>query len=232
MYSVNCPSGPTRQPESSSSNEHCSRLQHTNDPSGKPGRPQPCIRTTFHISPFLHVKNLPSLPNLPICNAGEIEHEATRPRQTTLLQRHPLACLASGHAERSVSHLVLCYRCCCRVHSRSSPINPKIEILYIRLRSQMISFPAFVACFQMTCHLSLLLASSALPDVSQFPSPVILRLLIYDRLIRSLGASGLLVGGISGLIRSSTPGLFAVASGIQWFALGSTFWGICLKHFL
>ncbi|KAI9785375.1 MAG: hypothetical protein M1839_000394 [Geoglossum umbratile] len=38
------------------------------------------------------------------------------------------------------------------------------------------------------------------------------------------GTSGLVVGGVSGLIRSSSPMLFAAASGIQWFALGSTFW--------
>lgn len=38
------------------------------------------------------------------------------------------------------------------------------------------------------------------------------------------GCSGLLVGGIVGLFRMPTPGLFAAASGFQWFALGSTFW--------
>jgi len=38
------------------------------------------------------------------------------------------------------------------------------------------------------------------------------------------GASGLVVGGFAGVIRSNTPFLFALASGIQWFALGSTFW--------
>ncbi|KAI9698641.1 MAG: hypothetical protein M1836_003750 [Candelina mexicana] len=41
--------------------------------------------------------------------------------------------------------------------------------------------------------------------------------------IRS-GISGTILGSVSGLIRSSTPGLFAAASGIQWFALGSSFW--------
>jgi hypothetical protein len=37
--------------------------------------------------------------------------------------------------------------------------------------------------------------------------------------------SGLIVGGFAGVIRSSTPFLFALASGIQWFTLGTTFWG-------
>jgi hypothetical protein len=37
--------------------------------------------------------------------------------------------------------------------------------------------------------------------------------------------SGLVVGGFGGVIRSSTPTLFALASGIQWFTLGTTFWG-------
>src|SRR5579862_8127086 len=44
-----------------------------------------------------------------------------------------------------------------------------------------------------------------------------------------LGASGLIVGGVSGLLRSSPPVLFAAASGIQWFALGSTFWGMFMS---
>lgn len=39
------------------------------------------------------------------------------------------------------------------------------------------------------------------------------------------GASGLLVGGIGGIVRSSTPGLFAIASGLQWAALGTTYYG-------
>jgi hypothetical protein len=43
--------------------------------------------------------------------------------------------------------------------------------------------------------------------------------------LTSAGASGLVVGSFAGVIRSSTPFLFALASGIQWFALGSTFWG-------
>ncbi|KAL2049512.1 hypothetical protein ABVK25_010199 [Lepraria finkii] len=39
------------------------------------------------------------------------------------------------------------------------------------------------------------------------------------------GTTGLLTGGISAVLRASpTPTLFTIASGIQWFALGSTFW--------
>lgn len=47
------------------------------------------------------------------------------------------------------------------------------------------------------------------------------------------GGAGLVVGGVSGVVRSTTPVLFAAASGIQWFALGSTFWatkGIILQR--
>lgn len=42
----------------------------------------------------------------------------------------------------------------------------------------------------------------------------------------SEGICGIFVGAIGGVLRSATPKLFAVASGIQWFALGSTFWGM------
>ncbi|KAL2037490.1 hypothetical protein N7G274_009771 [Stereocaulon virgatum] len=39
------------------------------------------------------------------------------------------------------------------------------------------------------------------------------------------GTTGLLTGGITAVLRASpTPTLFTIASGIQWFALGSTFW--------
>lgn len=34
------------------------------------------------------------------------------------------------------------------------------------------------------------------------------------------------MGGAAGIIRSSTPGLFAIASGIQCFALGGSFWAV------
>ncbi|TDZ38149.1 hypothetical protein CTRI78_v010922 [Colletotrichum trifolii] len=38
------------------------------------------------------------------------------------------------------------------------------------------------------------------------------------------GTFGVVSGITSGIIRDTTPALFAVASGIQWFALGSSYW--------
>ncbi|KAJ3941512.1 uncharacterized protein N0V96_008223 [Colletotrichum fioriniae] len=38
------------------------------------------------------------------------------------------------------------------------------------------------------------------------------------------GTIGVFSGIAAGIIRDSTPALFAVASGIQWFALGSSYW--------
>ncbi len=32
-------------------------------------------------------------------------------------------------------------------------------------------------------------------------------------------------GGVAGLLRSSSPTLFALASGAQWFSIGGTYWG-------
>lgn len=45
-----------------------------------------------------------------------------------------------------------------------------------------------------------------------------------------LGISGLFVGSFAGVVRSSTPKLFALASGIQWFTLGTTFAGMSSNH--
>lgn len=39
-----------------------------------------------------------------------------------------------------------------------------------------------------------------------------------------LGVSGFVVGGFAGVLRSSTPFLFALASGIQWATLGTSYW--------
>jgi len=39
------------------------------------------------------------------------------------------------------------------------------------------------------------------------------------------GMTGVIVGGFGGVARSTTPMLFALASGIQWFTLASTFSG-------
>ncbi|KAK3077783.1 hypothetical protein LTS18_009324 [Coniosporium uncinatum] len=40
------------------------------------------------------------------------------------------------------------------------------------------------------------------------------------------GVGGFVIGGTAGIIRTSTPGLFAAASGIQCLALGTSFWAI------
>ena len=51
-------------------------------------------------------------------------------------------------------------------------------------------------------------------------------------LIPSPGTIGLLTGGIAAVLRASpTPTLFTIASSIQWFALGSTFWGMLLNPY-
>jgi len=39
------------------------------------------------------------------------------------------------------------------------------------------------------------------------------------------GSAGLLVGGVAGVVRGTPAIFFAAASGIQWFGLGTTFWG-------
>ncbi|KAG9950258.1 hypothetical protein KCU85_g3637, partial [Aureobasidium melanogenum] len=39
------------------------------------------------------------------------------------------------------------------------------------------------------------------------------------------GAAGFVTGGVAGVIRNSPPLLFGIGSGIQWFGLGTTFWG-------
>ncbi|OHW91172.1 hypothetical protein CSPAE12_10163 [Colletotrichum incanum] len=38
------------------------------------------------------------------------------------------------------------------------------------------------------------------------------------------GTIGMFSGIAAGIVRDSTPALFALASGIQWFALGSSYW--------
>ncbi|THW76667.1 hypothetical protein D6D19_02948 [Aureobasidium pullulans] len=38
-------------------------------------------------------------------------------------------------------------------------------------------------------------------------------------------AAGFVTGGVAGVIRNSPPLLFALGSSIQWFGLGTTFWG-------
>lgn len=40
------------------------------------------------------------------------------------------------------------------------------------------------------------------------------------------GVFGIGLGGVAGLFRSTTPMLFAAASGIQCSTLGTSFWGV------
>ncbi|KAL4807623.1 hypothetical protein BDV18DRAFT_135682 [Aspergillus unguis] len=52
----------------------------------------------------------------------------------------------------------------------------------------------------------------------------------YNALASSLtagalsGASGLIYGGISGVVRSPNPVIHSISHGIHWFACGTTFW--------
>lgn len=42
--------------------------------------------------------------------------------------------------------------------------------------------------------------------------------------LQFLGAFGLISGGTAGVIRGTTPVIFALVSGSQWFGLGTVFW--------
>ncbi|KAL2075298.1 hypothetical protein VTL71DRAFT_241 [Oculimacula yallundae] len=54
--------------------------------------------------------------------------------------------------------------------------------------------------------------------------PEILEIIVPALQVGGLsGLSGLLVGGFAGVIRSNTPFLFALASGVQWCVLATTF---------
>ncbi|KAL4878845.1 hypothetical protein BJY04DRAFT_194737 [Aspergillus karnatakaensis] len=62
----------------------------------------------------------------------------------------------------------------------------------------------------------------------------------HDALVASLkvgalsGASGLVYGGISGVIRSPHPVVHSISCGIHWFACGTSFWWLrsnILKHY-
>ncbi|KAM0273951.1 hypothetical protein ACHAQH_008094 [Verticillium albo-atrum] len=53
---------------------------------------------------------------------------------------------------------------------------------------------------------------------------------LIDTIVPSLkvggvtGAAGVFTGITAGIIRDASPALFGIASGIQWFTLGSTYW--------
>lgn len=42
---------------------------------------------------------------------------------------------------------------------------------------------------------------------------------------RGTGACGVLFGATAGIVRGTTPVLFSLVSGIQWFGLGSVYYG-------
>jgi len=44
-------------------------------------------------------------------------------------------------------------------------------------------------------------------------------------LTHTVGAAGFVTGSVAGVIRNSPPLLFGLGSGIQWFGLGTTYWG-------
>ncbi|MCJ1385766.1 hypothetical protein MMC17_008890 [Xylographa soralifera] len=56
----------------------------------------------------------------------------------------------------------------------------------------------------------------------QAPSALVMSALVVGAFS---GGTGLILGSAIGIIRSSHPVIFALASAGQWFALGTTFWG-------
>jgi hypothetical protein len=48
---------------------------------------------------------------------------------------------------------------------------------------------------------------------------------VNQKLTDYIGGAGFVVGGTIGILTSPTPLLFATFSSLQWFVLGSTFWG-------
>ncbi|MCJ1391612.1 hypothetical protein MMC18_004476 [Xylographa bjoerkii] len=60
------------------------------------------------------------------------------------------------------------------------------------------------------------------PEEKQAPGALVKSALVVGALS---GGTGLLLGSAIGIIRSSHPVIFALATAGQWFALGTTFWG-------
>ncbi|SPO02955.1 uncharacterized protein DNG_05636 [Cephalotrichum gorgonifer] len=55
--------------------------------------------------------------------------------------------------------------------------------------------------------------------------PVLVELLVPSLKVGAMsGGAGAITGVAAGIIRDVPPALFAIASGIQWFTLGSSFW--------
>lgn len=65
--------------------------------------------------------------------------------------------------------------------------------------------------------------SSVHGPVSSLPVAALLRLLTNT----PLGAGGIVAGIAGSIARESSPVTGGFVSGVQWFALGSTFWGTC-----
>lgn len=55
--------------------------------------------------------------------------------------------------------------------------------------------------------------------------PTQTRSFVNQKLTHLKGAAGFLAGGTAGILVSPTPLLFATFASLQWFVLGSTFWG-------
>jgi hypothetical protein len=49
--------------------------------------------------------------------------------------------------------------------------------------------------------------------------------LLLANLTETSGAAGFVTGSVAGVIRNSPPLLFGIGSGLQWFGLGTTYWG-------
>jgi hypothetical protein len=64
--------------------------------------------------------------------------------------------------------------------------------------------------------------SHNIPHFSYFNDQLTLLLAI---LINTAGAAGFVTGSVAGVIRNSPPLLFGLGSGLQWFGLGTTYWG-------
>jgi hypothetical protein len=64
--------------------------------------------------------------------------------------------------------------------------------------------------------------SHNVPYFSDFNGQVTLFFVI---LTVTAGAAGFVTGSVAGVIRNSPPLLFGLGSGLQWFGLGTTYWG-------